>query len=235
MEKVIAVLALICTACGNLEGLTARDIYDLQTASRTSVYGLVTSARTHAPIAAATVLVGSQSAVSEGDGTYRLDGLSPGEVTGEVSVHGFQSLSTRLTLVRGPNYHKFELEPNECGRNDCQPGEFCSGNQCVAGATLSGSVLNACDDTALGALVRIDGKAICVDALKGSYFQLKELTPGGPHVISVGKIGYKPYTGTVTLNAGFNIIDTVLLTPENGCGAAPATVACVCEAENCQM
>ncbi|MBL8953757.1 MAG: carboxypeptidase regulatory-like domain-containing protein [Myxococcaceae bacterium] len=234
MEKMITALALVLAACGTLEPLSAQDIYGLRSGSGTSVYGLVKNARTGAPLVGVTLLIGGRSTLSENDGTYLIEGLAPIEATGEVAVHGFQSVSVRFTLERGANLRNFELEPNECGRANCLPGEFCSSSGCSPGATLSGSVFNACDNTALDALVRIDGAAICTESSKGAFFQLKGITPNGPQVISIGKTGYLPFTKTISLNTGLNAMDPVKLTPEAGCSAIPAPAACVCTAAGCQ-
>ncbi len=234
MEKVIVAIVVSCTACGNVEGLRAQDIYALQSRGSSSVYGLVTNARTGAPIAGATVLVGGKSTQTEGDGTYGIEGLAPIEATGAASVHGYQSVSLLFKLDSGANLRNFSLEPNGCGRSDCRPGEFCSGDSCVTGASLSGSVVSACTGQALEALVQIDGKAQCSTSYKGAIFDLRELTPGGWLTLSVGKTGYLPWSNRVTLQVGPNAVDAVRLTPEGGCDAEPMAAACHCIATNCQ-
>ncbi len=225
MEKVIACLGLLCAACGNVESLRADDISGLQNRSTTWVYGIVMNARTGAPIEGVTVLVGGRSDVAKRDGTYRIDGLAAIEATGSTSVHGFGPASLFFKLETGANLRDIFLEPNECGRSDCRPNEFCSGNQCVSGATLTGTVVNGCTGGPLDARVTVDGKSVCANDVKTGFYKLENLTPGA-QIVAVGKVGWQAFSRTITLNAGPNAMDAVTLMPQGGCSAMPAPAAC---------
>jgi len=224
MEKVIA-LGLLCAACGNVEPLRADDFSGLQNRSTTWVYGLVMNGRTGAPLPGATVLVGGRSGVSRDDGTYRVDGLVAIEATGSASVHGFAPASLFFKLESGANLRDIVLEPNECGRYACRPGEFCAGDQCVRGASLTGSVLNGCTGGPLDARVTVDGRSVCSDTGKTGFYKVEDITPG-PQTVAIGKTGWQVYSRQLTLNAGPNTIDTVMLMPLGGCSPMPAPSVC---------
>ena len=239
MERVIAALALVwCTGC-NVEGLRKSDIYGLAPDPEVWLYGLVTNARTGAPLPGVSIQVEGRSSTSDANGAYRIEELDAIDASGTASVHGFQTLSMSLNLHPGANARDIALQPQECGRFMCTDAEFCDppNGMCVTGATLSGSVINDCDETAVDARVTIDGKSVCSTGFRSgkAYFQLKNLTPGGPHVISIGKPDFIPYAGQLTLQPGLNAMDPVRLRPKDGCpGSGAAYSVCTCTETTCQ-
>lgn len=236
MEKVIAIAALssLC-ACGNIGRLTSEDIYGLSSSPRVWVYGQVTNSITGAPLSGVAVQIEGESTSTDRNGAYSLEGLDAADVLGSASVHGFRPHTMMLTLKAGANANDITLVPQECGRSDCGSDQFCFGGACVTGATLTGAVVNGCDGTALDARVTIDGKSSCSTIAAGkAYFQLTGLTPGGPHVLAIGRKGWLPSTSQVTLQPGFNVFDTVSLFPPGGCSTLPADVPCTCTDATCQ-
>jgi hypothetical protein len=238
MEKMIPLLAVAAAACGGVEGLTSEDLFGLSPQPKVWLAGLITNARTGAPLSGVSVQVGGRSTVSDLAGAYRLDGLDAVDTVGSASVHGFQVFTLSLTLRAGSNARDIALEPQECGRYSCAGGEFCDAEngQCVAAATLTGGVVSACDGAGLDARVSIDGWSTCSSGLSGkAYFQLENLTPGGPHTLSVGKVGWQAWLTEVTLAPGYNTLPVIALTPLGGCEAgAPAYMVCSCTDSACQ-
>lgn len=120
-----------------------------------------------------------------------------------------------------------------CGT--CASDQVCDPErrQCVPAATLTGGVVSACTGLALSARVTIDGKSTCSTTGK-AYFRLQGLRPGGPQRLAVGKEGYAPASQDLVLEAGFNALGDVALSPARGCGAAVADVPCSCTSASCQ-
>ena len=236
MEKVIIIASLLLCGCG-VPGLTSEDIYGLTGSPKVWLYGLVTNARSGAPLSDVSIQIEGRSTSSDGRGAYRIDDLPVGPVFGSASVHGFKPYALSLRLRAGANPQDVSLVPQECGRFTCAADEFCdtTSDTCVTGATLTGSVINACDRTALDARITINGKATCSSAVQGKpYWELHGLQPGGPQTLSAGKTGYQAFVTHVTLTSGFNAVD-VELTPVGGCSAGtPANVPCSCTESFCQ-
>ena len=239
MEKVmLTCAALFLAACGNVEGLRSEDIYGLSPDPKVWLYGQVTNARSGAPLPGASIQVQGYSTAADRNGAYRFDGLDVVDTTGSASMHGFQPYPLTLNLRPGANARDIALEPFECGRFSCAEGEFCDeqAGECVRAATLSGSAVSACDGAGLDVRVTIDGKSTCGSSGSGkAYFSLRNLTPGGPHTLSIGKAGYQAFSTQITLQPGFNALDPVQLTPVGGCAMGnPPWVACSCTQTNCQ-
>jgi hypothetical protein len=236
MEKVIAA-ALLCCACG-VPGLTSEDVYGLGPDPKVWLAGLVTSARSGAVIAGATVQIEGISTVADPTGAYRIDNLPvSSDATGSASADGFQVYPLALELHAGANARDIALQPLACGPYRCSSDQLCddASGQCIAAATLTGTVISACDQTALGARVTIDGWSTCSSAASGkAYFQLQGLHPGGPQTLSVGKTGYQSFSTTLTLQAGFNSAGPIQLTPVGGCGTAVQDTPCSCTQSTCQ-
>ncbi len=77
-------------------------------------------------------------------------------------------------------------------------------------------------------------KSTCSATSKG-YWQLKGLTPGGPHTIAVGRVDYQAFSTQLTLRSGLNAIEKISLMPVNGCSSPPpANTPCICDTPNCQ-
>lgn len=232
----LAVAALLaCTACG-VEGLEGEDIFGLEPNPRIWLYGSVTNAATGAPLRDVAIQVEGYSTISDARGAFRFDGLAPGDVQGTASIHGFEPYMLATTLRPGPNAHNVVLRPHGCGRFSCGSDQFCVDEECVEGARLSGSVVDACTGAAISARVTIDGQSTCSSANSGkTYFELRGLTPGGPHTLSIGKTGYQAFSTQMNLSTGLNAIDMVMLTPIGGCTAGtPEDVPCTCTQPTCQ-
>jgi hypothetical protein len=236
MEKVTAVL-LLC-ACGGVQGLTTEDVYGLSPNPMVWISGLVTNARSGEIIAGATVQIEGVSTLSDTTGAYRLDNLPvTTNALGSASADGFEPYALALNLRAGANLRDLALHPLACGPYRCSSDQLCddANGQCVAAATLSGTVVSACDGTAIAARVTIDGKSTCSSASSGkAYFQLTGLTPGGPQTLSAGKTGYQAFSTTLTLQAGFNAAGPIALTPVGGCGGAVQDEPCTCTQSYCQ-
>jgi hypothetical protein len=235
MEKVICALAVLLGACG-IEPLTSEDIFGLSPDPKVWLTGLVTNARTGAPLADVSIQVDGLATRSDRYGAFRLDGLDVVETTGTASVHGFHSYQLALNLRPGANARDIALEPRECGRFTCNAGEFCdpSRQQCVQGGVLTGAVVSICDGAALDARVTIGGFSTCSTALSGkAHFELRNLPPGGPQTLSVGKVGYQAFSTQLHIVNGFNAADMVRLEPIGGCMASrPTNVPCSCTETN---
>jgi hypothetical protein len=239
MEKVTLTLALALCACGgNIQGLTSEDIFGLAPDPKAWLSGLVTNARTGETVFQATVQIEGDGTRSNSDGTYRLDNLpASDDATGSATADGFQLFTLALPLHAGANARDIALQPLMCGPYRCSSDQLCddSNGDCIAAATLSGSVLSICDDAAVSARVTIDGKSTCSTSTSGkAYFQLEGLRPGGPQTFAVGKPGWKAFSTTLTLQAGFNTASTVRLTPIDGCNAPAQDTACTCTESYCQ-
>ena len=66
-----------------------------------SIEGTITSAATGAPVAGATVALAEWSTQTDANGRYSLAGLRPGAYTLQVSVAGYQTYQTGVTVGRG--------------------------------------------------------------------------------------------------------------------------------------
>ncbi|MBK7864990.1 MAG: carboxypeptidase regulatory-like domain-containing protein [Archangiaceae bacterium] len=233
----VALVVALC-GCGNVPGLTSEDFYGLSPNPRVWLHGQVTHAGTGAPLPDVAIELSGYSTRSDRNGAYRLDGLTATEVSGSASAHGFLPQPLSMTLRPGANTRDIALQPQACGRYTCTADQFCDGNrgECVKGATLTGSVVDACTGAGLDARVTVDMKSLCSSAASGkSYFELKNITPGGPQVLAVGKTGYQAFSKALTLQPGFNVVDAVALTPLGGCAAGtPTNVACTCTESYCQ-
>jgi hypothetical protein len=236
MEKVTA--ALLLCACGGVQGLTSEDVYGLSPHPRVWLSGIVANARSGAIIAGATVEVEGVSTLSDATGAYRLDNLPVStNALGSATADGFEPYGVSLDLRAGANLRDLGLQPLGCGPYRCASDQICddTSGQCMAAAILSGTVVSACDHTALAARVTIDGKSTCSTATSGkTYFQLTGLTPGGPQTLSAGKTGYQAFSTTLTLQAGFNAADPIELTPVGGCGGTVQDEPCTCTQSYCQ-
>lgn len=232
----LVLIAFACSACGDVEGLKSEDIFGLEPNPKVWLYGSVTNGSTGAPLRDVAIQVEGYSTVSDARGAFRIDGLQAGNVQGTASIHGFQSYTLAATLRPGANAHNIVLQPRECGRFTCGAEQFCVADACVEAARLSGSVVDACSGAAISARVTIDGKSTCSSANSGkTYFELRGLTPGGPHTLSIGKTGYQAFSTQITLNAGLNAVDMIMLTPIGGCAAgSPQDVPCTCTQPTCQ-
>jgi len=74
-----------------------------QTPQDVSAHGTVLDAQTHAPIAAATVRIGSQSMTTDASGQFTVIGLPTGATTMSVSAATYAAASFSLTLAKGVN------------------------------------------------------------------------------------------------------------------------------------
>ena len=231
-------VVLLLTACGGVEGLKSEDIFGRSPHPKVWLYGLVTNARSGASLSQVSIQVEGFSTASDANGAYRIDGLQVQETSGSASAQGFQVQTVSLNLRPGANSRDIALEPQGCGPNSCASNELCdvANGACLRAATLSGIVVSDCTGEAIDARVTIDGKSTCSTAFSGkAFFQLRNLTPGGPQLLAVGKTGYQAFSTQVTLQAGFNAIDPVRLVPIGGCASGnPANEACTCTQSYCQ-
>jgi hypothetical protein len=236
-KSVVLIFVSLATVSCGVEGLRSEDVFGLSPNPKAWLYGQVTDARSGAPVADASIQVGGISGLSNSNGSFRIDDLKVGALSGSASMGGYRPYNFDFDLRPGANSHNIVLQPNTCGSVMCGTNEFCSAQQtCVQGATLTGSVVSACTFEAIDARVTIDGKSTCSTAASGKgYLLLRFLQPGGPQTLSVGKVGWRAFSKDITLMSGFNTVYQIELTPLEGCsGPAPANVPCTCTQPNCQ-
>jgi hypothetical protein len=236
MEKVTA--AMLLCACGGVGGLTSEDVYGLSPQPRVWLSGIVTNVRSGEVVAGATVQIEGVSTLTDMTGAYRLDNLPVStNALGSATADGFEPYALALNLRAGANLRDLGLQPLACGPYRCASDQLCddANGQCISAAILSGTVVSACDRTAISARVTIDGKSTCSTASSGkAYFQLTGLMPGGPQTLSAGKTGYQAFSSTLTLQAGFNAAGPIELTPVGGCGGTVQDEPCTCTQSYCQ-
>jgi hypothetical protein len=232
--RLLAIAAPLLLAGCDLPPLSSEDVFGLSPHPRAWISGLVTDARTGAPLERASVLVYDSAAASDSRGAYRLDGLTAGAFSGSASRAGYQPTAFSVALRPGGNHVDLTLVPLPCG--GCGPGQACDvgSARCVEEAVLTGITVSACTGKALSARVTFDGQSTCSTASKG-YFRLEGLRPGGPSTLAIGKQGYLPLSEEKTVSSGSNTTGSLMLTPIAGCDPRPADVACTCSTPNCQQ
>ncbi|MCA2982081.1 MAG: carboxypeptidase regulatory-like domain-containing protein [Myxococcaceae bacterium] len=218
-----------------VEGTNRKDLV-LRTATCATcarLTGLVLDADTGAALAGATVAAGGMLATTSASGSYALEGLMAGPLSGRVTKAGYVSLPLERTLRAGDNRFDAALLSLPCG--GCAGGEVCEPvqRQCVAAATLTTTVVDDCTGAAVTAKVRVQDRATCSAGPRG-YFELRGLVPGGPQTMAVGKTGYQSVNRQVTLRSGFNAEPVVRLVPVSGCSPPTPDVACTCAEPECQ-
>lgn len=226
--RLASVLPLLA-ACG-LSPLTSEEVFRLSPDPQAWVAGTTYDVRSGAPLAG--VVLGS--ATSDARGVYRLDHVALGQWSAVALKEGFAPRALEGTIHAGGNHLDIALSPLGCG--GCGENQVCDTvtQQCVATATLSSDVVSACTGAPISARVTINGRSLCSATRKG-YFELRDLTPGGPQTIAVGKGGYAAFSTKITLVPGFNSLDPIQLTPLAGCAAtAPVDEPCVCNDVGCQ-
>lgn len=225
----LTLLWLVLSACG-LGPLTSEEVFRLSPVPMAWVFGSTYDARTGAPLPG--VVLGS--ATSDARGAYRLDHVTVGAWTGVALKEGYAPRELEATFRAGANRVDVALSPLGCG--GCGADQVCDivAQQCVATAILSSDVVSACSGAAISARVTVNAHSLCSDTRKG-YFELRDLTPGGPQTLAVGKGGYEVFSTKITLVSGFNTLDPIRLTPLGGCAAGdPVDEPCVCEDVGCQ-
>jgi hypothetical protein len=218
-----------------VEGTNRKDLELSPTTCTTCarLLGLVVDADTGAGVSGATVTAGGAMAQSTATGAFTLEGLMVGSVSGSVTKSGYAPRTFVLTLGPGDNRSDVTVTARPCG--GCAGGLVCEPvqQQCVAPASLTTTVLDDCTGAAITAKVRVQGKATCSAGPRG-FFELRDLVPGGPQTMAVGKTGYQPLNRMVTLQSGFNAQPEVRLVPLAGCGTPTMDVACTCTEPECQ-
>jgi hypothetical protein len=195
--------------------------------------GLVLDADTGGGLEGATVSAAGVTATSSATGAFTLEGLMAGPLSGTATKAGYTPRSFTVTLGPGDNRSDVALSALPCG--GCPGGQVCEpvARQCVAPASLTTTVVDACTGAAITAKVRVQGAATCSAGPRG-FFELRGLVPGASQTMAVGKTGYQPLNRVVTLQPGFNAEPTVSLTPLSGCATPTVDVACTCTEPGCQ-
>ncbi len=226
--RLVAVLPLLA-ACG-LSPLTSEEVFRLSPAPQAWLLGTTYDARNGAPLPA--VVIGA--ATSDSRGAYRLDHVAVGPWSDVALKEGYAPRTLEGSIHAGANHLDIALSPLGCG--GCGGGQVCdtATQQCVAAAILSSDVVSACTGAPISARVTVNGHSLCSATRKG-YFELRDLTPGGPQTLAAGKAGYAAFSTMITLVSGFNSLDPIRLTPICGCAAAaPVDELCVCTDVGCQ-
>lgn len=210
----LSMTALRCAACAQLAGT-------------------VTDGQSGGALAGVTIEVGTKSAVTSATGGFLLEGLAPGDVDGVAVLARYERKPFRVSLQPGANRVDLTLTPIPCG--GCAMGLWCEPTSmtCQQLARVSLNVVNDCTGAAITARVVLQGKATCAKEGRG-FAELKDLTPGGPQTLAVGKQHYQAANVMVTLSPGFNALPSVRLVPVGGCLVAPVDVPCVCDTAECQ-
>lgn len=154
-------------------------------ASTGTVRGVVTDARTHAPLAGVSIQVDGFQAVSGHDGSYQLTQVPPGLVTLTASLAGYRSTAEQAMLEAGG---VVLFSPRMASGVD--PGA----------ATLSGTITAAATGLPLaGVSVRVTGSttATVLTDSTGNY-RLTPLTPG-TITIDVRLTGYDPVSASAVV------------------------------------
>jgi hypothetical protein len=233
MRTAVLLPMLLLAACG-LPPLTSEDVYGLSPTPRVWLQGVVTDARTMAPVADATVQLEGETTRTDANGTFRLEsGLLAGATSLTVSRAGFATSVTPLLLRAGANRVEVQLEVPSCAA--CASDEVCddANGRCVKQATVSGDVVDDCTGQGIAAKVTLAGASTCSGDGKG-YFELKRLAPGGPHTLAIGRQDYQALSSTLTLNGGLNALGQLRLKRVGGCASTPQPLACLCTTANCQ-
>jgi hypothetical protein len=224
---------LLLTGCG-LPALSSEDVFGLEESPRAWVYGTVADAKSGGPLANVTVQLAANSAQSDANGAFRIEGLTAGNGELAASREGFEPLGMPLLLRAGGNRLELKLVPLACG--SCREDEICdpAAGKCVQPASLSGDLVDICTGAAVAARITVDGHSTCSLSGKG-FWQLKGLKPGGPQTLAAGRTGYQAFSMQVTLVSGFNAIEKISLTPIGGCTAPPPVESvCSCTTPGCQ-
>ncbi|MBX7101533.1 MAG: carboxypeptidase regulatory-like domain-containing protein [Myxococcaceae bacterium] len=232
MTRVLLTAVVVLSGCG-LSPLTSEDVRALTLQPEVVLSGVVRHAQSQGPLEGAVVAVQGSSSASAASGRYRIAGLTTGPARVTATLQGFAVAEAQVVLVPGANGLDLALAPLACSA--CGTGQVCdtSSGQCVTAATLTGGVVDDCTSVAIAARVTIDGRSTCSGNQK-AYFRLEGLHPGGPQTLGAGAPGYRSFTGTMTLMAGFNVAADIRLVPLGGCDAATPPPTCSCTATGCQ-
>ena len=152
---------------------------------------------------------------------------------GSAVLAGFERKAFQVTLEPGANRFDVVMTPIPCG--GCAAGLWCepSSMTCVERARVSLNVVDDCTGAALTARVVIQSRAACTKEGRG-FAELRDLTPGGPQTLAVGKQNYQASNLMVTLTPGFNALPAIRLQRVGGCAITPVDVPCVCNTADCQ-
>jgi pimeloyl-ACP methyl ester carboxylesterase len=102
MNRSIAILALLGTACGAGGGT--------EPTPQASLSGIVREADTAAPIADADVRIGSMNVTTGQDGRFAVQGVPVGNSSVEVSAPRFEPYVNVVSIQPGPNSHDITLD-----------------------------------------------------------------------------------------------------------------------------
>ena len=157
-----------------------------------SLTGTVVDAATNQPIAGAVVTVGSQSATTDANGAFTLNGLSAGAVSIVVSASGYNSATLTGSLANGSN----------------STGVVAL-SAATTNPTLSGVVTDAGSGQPIGgATVAIQGTALIATTNSSGAYSIAGLTQTQFTVVTTAP-GYQSSSTSVTLtqlaNATLNI------------------------------
>lgn len=101
MNRSIAMLALLCTACGDGGGT--------EPVPQASLSGIVREADTAAPVAGAAVRIENMNVTTGQDGRFTVQGVPVGSSSLEVSAHRFETYVRVVSIQPGPNSHDITL------------------------------------------------------------------------------------------------------------------------------
>lgn len=151
------------------------------------------------------------------------------------TARGLLCLAVLASACGLPGLTADDVQPLRSCPAQCPKGQVCgAGGLCVEEAILTGSVQDACTGVALPARVTLAGRSVCSGDMRLPYFELRGLTPGGPYTLAVGKLGYRSYAATRSLEPGANTHPAISLTPSGGCAAPPEPTPCSCTDALCQ-
>ncbi|MBE6526548.1 MAG: hypothetical protein E7Z63_02100 [Thermoplasmata archaeon] len=168
-----------------------------------SVTGKVTDT-TSAPVAGATVTLGSDSTTAAADGSYTFTDVPAGTYTFTVSASGYDDYSVSLVVAEGDSLVK----------------NVVMGAPVPTTSTVSGKVTGQYGAALSGVAVTLGTLSTTTDST-GSYTFTD--VAGGSYTLTAKKDGYEDYSLDIFVNEGVDTTKNIAMTPK----AAPTDVATV--------
>ena len=158
--------------------------------------GTITDSNGNLIVGANVVVGGSYSGISDTNGYYEISNIPIGTYPVAVTATGYSPYTTSTTIEEGTNSLDIQLTPNI--------------------GTVAGVVTDAGTGMVIpGAIVSIGGGHTATTDSNG-YYEISNIQTG-TYPIVVMADGYEDYTGTITVQSGYQV-NNVELTPESSGG-----------------
>jgi thermitase len=148
-----------------------------------SITGAVTSAKDSSPIAGATVSDGTRTVLTDATGQYTINDVPPASYQVVASKEGYQSSSWTVSVLQG-----------------AIAVANLSLSQIIVPGSITGSVTNAKDGSAIAGAIVTDGTRTATTDTSGKY-TIADVPPGSYQGIA-SKEGYESQTVSVTVVSG---------------------------------